>query len=152
MFLIKGKLLDDVLLSRIRMSFAHVESDPIGGKRIYFENAGGSLTLKKVVQVVTKQTALPDNAGRRNDVESIVKEARKVKPDLYVLVDGAQHLPHCSVDVQKLGCDVYLGSSYSRRNDHWIQDGGDDGRFVHLSKNSTCISQWVFPISPKGRF
>src|SRR5208282_1187245 len=50
----------------IRERFCHVESDPVVGSRIYLESAGGSLTLKRVVEVVSQQTALPDNAGRAN--------------------------------------------------------------------------------------
>ena len=44
----KGNLFEDSLLREIRERFCHVESDPISGPRIYLENAGGALTLKKV--------------------------------------------------------------------------------------------------------
>ncbi len=50
--------------------------------------------------------------GTSNDVKTIIAEARKLKPDLYVLVDGAQRAPHQLVNVEELGCDVYLASSY----------------------------------------
>ncbi len=46
------------------------------------------------------------------DVKTIIQEARAVKPDLYVVVDGAQHAPHGPVDVHDLDCDAYLISSY----------------------------------------
>jgi len=227
-----GKLFGDDLLKQIRERFCHVESDPATGPRIYLENAGGGLTLRKVVDLVAQQTALPDNAGRenvtskeiesllargredlasllgarsgvvvcgesttgnafrsigaiiasvpggnvvttnldhpaiydstrqlaerygkewrvaglsrergvvepksiaahvdadtsllalihssnitgmKNDVAAIIEAARAIKPDLYVLLDGAQHGPHSLVDVEELGCDVYLVSSY----------------------------------------
>ena len=61
----QGKLFEDQLLQQIRDRFCQVDSDPLSGKRIYLENAGGSLTLKHVVAAVAEQTALPDNAGRR---------------------------------------------------------------------------------------
>jgi selenocysteine lyase/cysteine desulfurase len=228
----KGKLFEDGFLNQIRERFAYVESDPVSGKRIYLENAGGSLTLKKVVKVVADQTGFPDNAGRnnrtsaeinkliskgkedvmtllgarsgivvmgesttanafkilssiigyvpgdnvvttnldhpaifdstrilgerfnkewrvaelspesaivkpesilryidsktivlalihssnitgtRNNVENIIQKAKKIKSDLFVLVDGAQHAQHSLIDVEELGCDVYLISSY----------------------------------------
>ncbi len=54
------------LLRQIRARFANVASDPFTGRRIYFENAGGSLKLKSIFPVVTKLTALPDNGGRNN--------------------------------------------------------------------------------------
>ncbi|MFH1007653.1 MAG: aminotransferase class V-fold PLP-dependent enzyme [Candidatus Latescibacterota bacterium] len=53
-----------------------------------------------------------NNTGTKNDVATTIREARRIKPGLYVLVDGAQHLPHSRVDVERLGCDVYLTSSY----------------------------------------
>lgn len=46
------------------------------------------------------------------DVKTIIREARAVKPDLYVVVDGAQHAPHSLVNVHDLDCDAYLISSY----------------------------------------
>lgn len=232
MLRLNGEFFDESLIAAIRDHFANVESDPYSGQRIYFENAGGSLTLKSVVDVVAQLTALPDNAARdnpaskeigrliaqgkqdvrtflgasagivamgesttslafriisailgntsgdnvvttnldhpsvydatrihaqkcgkqwrvaglnpkkgiveveeilkhidsntallavvhssnnlgtRNDVASIIREARKVKPDIYVLVDGSQHVPHYCVDVDALDCDAYVFSTY----------------------------------------
>lgn len=229
---LEGKLLEDALLVAIRERFCHVTSDPVAGPRIYLENAGGALTLKRVLEVVVFHTAIPDNAGRanptshevgrviakgredlrtllgatrgvvdigesttrnawtvlrsiienvpgtnvvvtnldhpatfdtakilcdrmrlewrvaaltpsrgvvepasvcdhvdggtvalaivhssnitgaQNPIAEIVWKARRAKPDLYVLVDGAQHGPHGLVDVEELGCDAYLLSSY----------------------------------------
>jgi cysteine desulfurase / selenocysteine lyase len=220
------------LLAQIRKRFCHVQSDPLRGRRVYLESAGGALRLRRVVDVAAKLTMLPDNAGRRNvtsaevdralaqgvadvrlimgartgaitvgesttgnafriintlvreipgrnvvttnldhpaifdstklvsqrygkewrvaelsphtgrvepaavvkhinaetallalihssnitgmrnDVPAIVRAARAVKPDLVVMVDGAQHGSHGVVDVEQLGCDVYLISSY----------------------------------------
>jgi hypothetical protein len=37
-------------MQHIRDSFYYVDHCPYAGKRIFFENAGGSLTLKSVVQ------------------------------------------------------------------------------------------------------
>ena len=227
-----GRLFPEDLLRQIRERFCYVESDPIVGPRIYLENTGGGLTLKKVVEVVAEQTALPDNEGRenatsqavtnilaqgkadvallvgarsgviavgesttslvyrvleavianvlgnnvvttnldhpsvydatrilaerfhkewrvaelspqignvdpqavlkhvdsntvllavihasnitgmRNDVAAMIREARKIKPDLVAVVDGAQHGCHDTVDVEELQCDAYFLSSY----------------------------------------
>ena len=35
--------------------------------------------------------------GTVNDIETIVREARKIKPDLYILLDCTQHIPHRQV-------------------------------------------------------
>ena len=52
------------LSAQIRDRFCNVDSDPILGDRIYFENAGGSLTLKSAVETSSFFDGLPDNAGR----------------------------------------------------------------------------------------
>lgn len=54
------------LLAEIRARFAHVDHCPAQGPRIFFENAGGALTLKSVVETSTRYAAIPDNQGRAN--------------------------------------------------------------------------------------
>lgn len=54
------------LLDNIRARFAHVEHCPFQGERVFFENAGGALTLSSVVETSTKFAAIPDNQGRDN--------------------------------------------------------------------------------------
>ncbi len=52
------------LSAQIRDRFCNVDCDPVLTDRIYFENAGGSLTLKSVVETASYFDGLPDNAGR----------------------------------------------------------------------------------------
>lgn len=54
------------LMQDIRDRFAHVDSCPFQGKRIFFENAGGALTLNSAVETSARFAALPDNQGRDN--------------------------------------------------------------------------------------
>lgn len=54
------------LMTEIRDRFAHVDTCPFQGPRIFFENAGGALTLKSVVDTSAKFAAIPDNQGRDN--------------------------------------------------------------------------------------
>ena len=54
------------LLPEIRSRFAHVETCPYNGPRIFFENAGGALTLNSVVATSAELAAMPDNQGRDN--------------------------------------------------------------------------------------
>jgi selenocysteine lyase/cysteine desulfurase len=60
----KGRFFSDQLLEEIRDKFYYVDSDPYNGKRLYFENAGGSLTLKSVVKLTSEATAFPDSPNR----------------------------------------------------------------------------------------
>ena len=59
-------MFDADLLAAIRGRFAHVESCPFQGERIFLENAGGALTLNAVVQTSARLAAIPDNLGRDN--------------------------------------------------------------------------------------
>ena len=54
------------LMTAIRGRFAHVDSCPFQGPRIFFENAGGALTLNSVVDTSALFAAIPDNQGRDN--------------------------------------------------------------------------------------
>lgn len=50
----------------IRSRFAMLDRDPEQGERIFFENAGGALTLNSVVECSKTYAAIPDNQGRDN--------------------------------------------------------------------------------------
>ena len=68
------------LVKEIRQKFCNVEKCPISGDRIFFENAGGALTLRSAVETSTKFAAIPDNQGRdnltSNTLNSIIKNAK----------------------------------------------------------------------------
>ena len=63
------------ILELIREKFFHVNECPFSGERIFFENAGGSLTLKSVVETSNKFAAIPDNQGRDNPASKAIMEA-----------------------------------------------------------------------------
>ncbi len=70
------------LLAEIRDKFAFVEECPFVGERIFFENAGGALTLKSVVETSSKFAAIPDNQGRENVASKALMEIiQKAKSD-----------------------------------------------------------------------
>ncbi len=58
--------LEPALLEAVRGRFAHVETCPFEGPRIFFENAGGALHLKSVVETSAAFASYPDNQGRDN--------------------------------------------------------------------------------------
>ncbi len=59
-------MFNELLLSEVRQRFCHVDTCPYQGPRVFFENAGGSLTLKSVVKTNTRLAGIPDNQGRDN--------------------------------------------------------------------------------------
>ncbi len=62
------------LLSTIRDRFHHTDVCPIQGPRAFFENAGGSLTLKAAVERTAELMAFPDNQGRTNVASQFLME------------------------------------------------------------------------------
>ena len=72
--------IDAALLERIRARFAHVDACPFDGPRVFFENAGGALTLNSVVETSAKFAAIPDNQGRDNPashaLQKIIDDAK----------------------------------------------------------------------------
>jgi len=73
------------LMESVRDKFAHVDTCPFQGKRVFFENAGGALTLKSVVDTTARLSAIPDNQGRDNpashalvDIINTAKQRTKV--------------------------------------------------------------------------
>jgi cysteine desulfurase/selenocysteine lyase len=54
------------LMEAVRSRFAHVDSCPFSGPRVFFENAGGALTLNSVVEDSALYASYPDNQGRDN--------------------------------------------------------------------------------------
>ena len=76
-------MFDDQLLSEIRDRFHHVDQCPYQGPRIFFENAGGSLTLKSVVEVNAHLSLIPDNQGRDNPAShELVRIINKAREDM----------------------------------------------------------------------
>jgi len=63
------------LLDQIRDRFAHVDTCPFEGPRVFFENAGGALTLKSVVETSAAHASYPDNQGRDNSASHALMQA-----------------------------------------------------------------------------
>ncbi len=79
-------------------------------------NDGGELIFEEFERLLGPRTRLVcighlSNAlGTINPVKEIIKLAHA--HDALVLVDGAQAVPHCPVDVQELDCDFYCFSGH----------------------------------------
>lgn len=71
----------------------------------------GAIDPDEVVKYVDKDTCLlsvmlaSNISGTIMDIETIVKKAREIKPDLYIISDAVQHAPHHNMDVEKLKID-----------------------------------------------
>jgi selenocysteine lyase/cysteine desulfurase len=80
------------LIESIRDKFAHVEMCPFEGERIFFENAGGSLRLKSVVETSALFASYPDNQGRDNDASralmNVIENSKKKMRLFFNATDG----------------------------------------------------------------
>jgi len=70
----RGELFSPDLLTAIREQFDYVDYDPYAGKRIYFDNAGGSLRLKEVSRFLAAENAFPDSPNRPSKASTHLKE------------------------------------------------------------------------------
>lgn len=84
---------DDIpdLTQAVRSRFAHVDACPFEGPRVFFENAGGALTLKTVIQTSSDFAGYPDNhAGRDNPAGAALRAAIDTgKDDARLLFNAA---------------------------------------------------------------
>ncbi|MDG1234904.1 MAG: aminotransferase class V-fold PLP-dependent enzyme [Amylibacter sp.] len=77
------------LIDEIRARFAHVDNCPFQGDRVFFENAGGALTLKSAVVTSTFYSAIPDNQGRDNVAAAkLMQVIAKAKVDMAVMFNA----------------------------------------------------------------
>lgn len=65
---------------------------------------------KKTVMLAITQTS--NVLGTINPVKDLIKKAKSINPDIVVLVDAAQSVPHMRVDVKDLGCDFLVFSGH----------------------------------------
>ena len=78
-------LFEPKLQQDVRDRFAHVDTCPFQGQRIFFENAGGALTLNSVIDTSAKFAAIPDNQGRDNVAAKALGEViARAKADMHL--------------------------------------------------------------------
>lgn len=91
------------LLDTIRSRFAHVEECPFAGPRVFFENAGGALRLRSVIETSTAYAGYPDNQGRDNPASKAMMAAiEKGKQDMRLFLNA----PTGQVFVGESGTEV----------------------------------------------
>lgn len=81
--------LSDELLAKVRAKFALIDSCPQQNERVFFENAGGALTLNSVVKSSQYYAAIPDNQGRDNPAShELVRVINTAKDDMRVFMNA----------------------------------------------------------------
>ena len=91
------------LIDAVRDRFAHVDTCPFEGPRIFFENAGGALRLKSVVETSALYASYPDNQGRPNVAsQALMRVIDKGKADMRLFLNA----PTGQVFVGESGTEV----------------------------------------------
>jgi len=91
------------------------------GKEIRVAEANhitGGVDVDEIINLIDENTCMlsimyaSNMSGAVLDLESIVREARKIKPDLYIVCDAVQHIPHNFVDLAKTPVDAINFAPY----------------------------------------
>lgn len=87
----EGVFFNPKLQKEIKEKFYFVDEDPDKGKRLFFENSGGSLRLKKSVEVRALYDSYPDCPERCNDRAKFLKavQLQGIK-DVMEIIFGAK--------------------------------------------------------------
>lgn len=87
----KGILFEKAYSQSLKEQFCYVDVDPTYGKRLFFENSGGSLRLKRCVELKAQMDAYPDCPERRHvrskDLQEIIAQGKK---DIMEVMFGAR--------------------------------------------------------------
>jgi selenocysteine lyase/cysteine desulfurase len=71
----------------------------------------GGVDVSEITKLIDQETCLlsviyaSNISGAVLDIESIIKESRKINPDLYIVTDSVQHTPHGVLDLEKTPVD-----------------------------------------------
>jgi len=107
----------------------------------------GSVELNSIYQQIDKNTCFLAVAHTSNvtgevyEVGTIVTEARKIKPDLYIMVDGVQYSPTGLVDVEEIGADAYVIAPYKN---YGVKGCG----YAHVSDRLARLQHWKYTHKP----
>lgn len=81
-------------------------------------NKNGSVDIDKLIESVDENVAfisiihVSNETGAINDIESIVKRAKQINPNISIHSDGVQAVGKLNIDLTKLGVDFYTISAH----------------------------------------
>ena len=108
----------------------------------------GSISLDTILEKIDQNTCFlavihtSNVTGEIYDVKTIVKEARKIKPDLYIMVDGVQYSPSDLIDVEEIGADAYVFAPYKN---YGVKGCG----YAHVSNRLARLPHWKYVFKPE---
>jgi len=78
----------------------------------------GGVDVESIIRLIDKNTVLLSCMAASNitgavyDIDEIVRRAREIKPDLFIVCDAVQHAPHGVMDIQKAPVDAITMAPY----------------------------------------
>ena len=72
-----GEFFSNELLNEIREKFYYVDESPDIGKRLFFDNAGGSFRLKEAVKKFAEVDAIPDCPERAHKMALYLQKVQE---------------------------------------------------------------------------
>lgn len=125
------------LLAQLRQRFHHIDSCPYQGPRVFFENAGGSLTLKAAVERTNELMALPDNQGRANAASRALGEVvAQGRTDMLTLMGATSGVAF----IGETGTEL-LGRII--RSAVWATDGNVVGSSLEHPATYSACRRWA---------
>ncbi|MCP4711920.1 MAG: aminotransferase class V-fold PLP-dependent enzyme [Planctomycetes bacterium] len=107
-----------------------------------------SVELNEIYKIIDKDTCFlavthtSNVTGEVYDVKTIVAEARKIKPDLYIMIDGVQYSPSDMIDVEDIGADAYVIAPYKN---YGVKGCG----YAHVSDRLAKLPHWKYIYKPE---
>lgn len=86
--------------------------------KIWYTDNEGQLKFEDLNKLITRKTKLLSITAASNvlgilvDIRKVVNIVKKINPEIVVLVDAAQYVPHLPVDVSSLGADFIAFSGH----------------------------------------
>lgn len=94
-----------ILASGVGAKLKFIPIDSNGELRIRNQKLSSFISNKTKLLALTHVSNV---LGTINPIKEIIAEARSLKSNICILVDGAQAVPHLPVSIQTLGCDFYV--------------------------------------------
>lgn len=84
-----GLAFDEKLVKEIKEKFFYVDEDPISGKRLFMDNAGGAFRLKKAVERHAEVEAYPDCPERDHEMSYYLQDIQtKGQNDIRLILNA----------------------------------------------------------------
>ena len=113
------------------------------------DRESGSVEMDTICERIDKNTCFlaiihtSNVTGETFDVKTIVEEARKIKLDLYIMVDGVQYSPTGLIDVEEIGADAYVIAPYKN---YGVKGCG----YAHVSDRMATLPHWKYIYKPEN--